>query len=59
MCLLVLGIVKMFRGCSVPHIQQRLKENGYAFKLSVVAEVLKQVYLRIEYEDDYNEKVVV
>lgn len=47
-----LDVVKVFRGCPVTYIQERLKESGYEVKLSMVADMLQVVYLELELEEE-------
>ncbi len=45
-----LEVVKVYSGCSVSYIQEKLEESGYKVKLSIVANMLQIVYLEIELE---------
>lgn len=47
-----LDVVKVYRGCPVPYIQEKLEESGYKVKLSMVADMLQIVYLEEELEWD-------
>ena len=45
-----LEVVKVYSGCPVPYIQEKLEESGYKVKLSMVADMLQIVYLERELE---------
>lgn len=45
-----LDVVKVYSGCPVPYIQEKLEESGYKVKLSIVANMLQIVYLERELE---------
>lgn len=45
-----LEVVKVYSGCPVPYIQEKLEESGYKVKLSMVADMLQIVYLEEELE---------
>ncbi len=45
-----LDVVKVYRGCPISYIQEKLEESGYKVKLSMVADMLQIVYLEEELE---------
>jgi len=46
-----LDIVRIYRLYTIQDIQEHLKEHGYLMKLSVIADMLRVVFLELEMEE--------
>lgn len=58
MGLFALDVVRVYCNCPVLYIQEKLEESGYIVKLSMVADMLRFVYLETELEWEKNGEVL-